>query len=65
MLLQGSRVIGANAIRLEKVESAERRPVTVQWFGAPTNATSVRVTPQVNILDASVVQSIRGGEQKF
>lgn len=65
VLLQGSRVIGANAIRLEKVESAERRPVTFQWFGAPTNATSVRVSPQVNILDTSVLQNVKGGQQKF
>ncbi|MDO8581774.1 MAG: hypothetical protein Q7S16_02770, partial [bacterium] len=65
VLLQGSRVVGANAIRLENVESAERRPIIFQWFGAPTNATSVRVSPQVNILDASVFQSVKGGQQRF
>lgn len=65
VLLQGSRVLGVNAIRLENVQSAERRPVTLQWFGAPADATSVRVAPQVNVLDASVIQSVRGGEQKF
>lgn len=65
ILLAGSRVIGMNALRLTNIQSAERRPVTFQWFGAPRGATSVRVTPQVNVLDPSVFQAVRGGQQRF
>lgn len=65
LFLRGSRVAGINAIRLERLQSGERRPVTLQWFDAPQGATVVRVVPYVNVFDPAVLQTVRGGTQRF
>lgn len=58
LLSRGTRVVGVNAIRLERVRAGERRPVSLQWFDAPLDATAVDAVPQVNILDALVFQKL-------
>lgn len=65
LLSRGGRVVGVNTVRIEQLQSGESRPVALQWYAAPAGATTVRVVPQVNVLDSSVIQSIRGGEQRF
>ncbi|MBI4281811.1 hypothetical protein HY625_03250 [Candidatus Uhrbacteria bacterium] len=57
LLLRGSRVAGANAIRLENIRAGEHRPVSLQWFDAPGDATVVDAVVQVNVLDPRVVQA--------
>lgn len=59
VLLRGDRVLGVNALRLEKLQAGEHRPVTLQWFNAPSGAVTLRITPHVNVLDPSVFQKVR------
>ncbi len=57
LLLRGSRVAGVNTIRLENIRAGEHRSISLQWFDAPADATTVDAVVQVNVLDPHVVQA--------
>ena len=59
LLYRGETIVGANAIRVDRLEAGERRPVELFWYQTLPQVTKVETRADVNIYDPDAYRSPR------
>ena len=56
LLKRGTKVVGANYLKIDQIKSMEEIKESVKWFDDVSGVTSVEIIPEMNILDETFIQ---------
>jgi len=58
LLYRGDSIVGANKIRVDRLQAGEKKPMELFWYQVLPQVTRVEVMPDINIYDESVYRSV-------
>lgn len=64
-LQAGGRTVALNTATVTNLRAGEVRPVQIRWFTSLPPIDGYRITPQVDVFDARIVQPIESGQQRL
>lgn len=64
-LQAGGKTVALNTATVTNLRAGEVRPVQIRWFTSLPPIDGYRITPQIDVFDARIVQPIESGQQRL